>query len=204
MNNCNYINKLYNVFILVFFLNKLYNVFRIFVYFFKGGRIMKRTSDSQKKAVQSYEENKDVIRSILPKGTKEKITSYGYTYNAFVNEAVALMLKSLENSTETSEEQEIISAEQVPETNVKEEKMTIQQLQEILNEKSENNRIMKEETARKKKEKEEARKKAEEEECKKYVKNIKKKLYGEDVLIDEEKESLRRETIAKANFESEV
>lgn len=204
MNNCNYINKLYNVFILVFFLNKLYNVFRIFVYFFKGGRIMKRTSDSQKKAVQSYEENKDVIRSILPKGTKEKITSYGYTYNAFVNEAVAMMLKSLENSTETSEEQEIISAEQVPETNVKEEKMTIQQLQEILNEKSENNRIMKEETARKKKEKEEARKKAEEEECKKYVKNIKKKLYGEDVLIDEEKESLRRETIAKANFESEV
>lgn len=165
---------------------------------------MKRTSDSQKKAVQSYEENKDVIRSILPKGTKEKITSYGYTYNAFVNEAVAMMLKSLENSTETSEEQEIISAEQVPETNVKEEKMTIQQLQEILNEKSENNRIMKEETARKKKEKEEARKKAEEEECKKYVKNIKKKLYGEDVLTDEEKESLRRETIAKANFESEV
>lgn len=165
---------------------------------------MKRTSDSQKKAVQSYEENKDVIRSILPKGTKEKITSYGYTYNAFVNEAVAMMLKSLENSTETSEEREIISAEQVPETNVKEEKMTIQQLQEILNEKSENNRIMKEETARKKKEKEEARKKAEEEECKKYVKNIKKKLYGEDVLIDEEKESLRRETIAKANFESEV
>ena len=165
---------------------------------------MKRTSDSQKKAVQSYEENKDVIRSILPKGTKEKITSYGYTYNAFVNEAVAMMLKSLENSTETSEEQEIISAEQVPETNVKEEKMTIQQLQEILNEKSDNNRIMKEDTARKKKEKEEARKKAEEEECKKYVKNIKKKLYGEDVLIDEEKESLRRETIAKANFESEV
>lgn len=165
---------------------------------------MKRTSDSQKKAVQSYEESKDVIRSILPKGTKEKITSYGYTYNAFVNEAVARMLKSLENSTETSKKQEIISAESVPETKVKEKKMTIQQLQEMLNEKSENNRIMKEETARKKKEKEEARKKAEEEEYKKYVKNIKKKINGEEVLIDEEKESLRRETIAKANFESEV
>lgn len=165
---------------------------------------MRRTSDSQKKAVQSYEENKDVIRSILPKGTKEKITSYGYTYNAFVNEAVARMLKSLENSTETSKKQEIISAESVPETKVKEKKMTIQQLQEMLNEKSENNRIMKEETARKKKEKEEARKKAEEEEYKKYVKNIKKKINGEEVLIDEEKESLRRETIAKANFESEV
>lgn len=165
---------------------------------------MKRTSDSQKKAVQSYEENKDVIRSILPKGTKEKITSYGYTYNAFVNEAVAMMFKSLENSTETPEKKEIISAESVPETNVKEKKITIQQLQEMLDEKSENNRLMKEEAARKKKEKEEARKKAEEEEYKKYVKNIKKKIDGEDVLIDEEKESLRRETIAKANFESEV
>lgn len=165
---------------------------------------MKRTSDSQKKAVQSYEENKDVIRSILPKGTKEKITSYGYTYNAFVNEAVAMMLKSLENSTETPEKKEIISAESVPETKVKENKMTIQQLQEMLDEKSENNRLMKEEAAKKKKEKEEARKKAEEEEYKKYVKNIKKKIDGEDVLIDEEKESLRRETIAKANFESEV
>lgn len=165
---------------------------------------MKRTSDSQKKAVQSYEENKDVIRSILPKGTKEKITSYGYTYNAFVNEAVARMLKSLENSTETPEKKEIIPAESVPETKVKEKKMTIQQLQEMLNEKSENNRLMKEEAARKKKEKEEARKKAEEEEYKKYVKNIKKKIDGEDVLIDEEKESLRRETIAKSNFESEV
>lgn len=165
---------------------------------------MRRTSDSQKKAVQSYEENKDVIRSILPKGTKEKITSYGYTYNAFVNEAVARMLKSLENSTETPEKQEIISAEQVPETKVKENKMTIQQLQEMLDEKSENNRIMKEETARKKKEKEEARKKADEEEYKKYVKNIKKKINGEEVPIDEEKESFRRETIAKANFEGEV
>ena len=165
---------------------------------------MRRTSDSQKKAVQSYEENKDVIRSILPKGTKEKITSYGYTYNAFVNEAVARMLKSLENSTETPEKQEIVPAESVPETKVKEKKMTIQQLQEMLNEKSENNRIMKEETARKKKEKEEARKKAEEEEYRKYVKNIKKKIDVEDVPIDEEKESIRRATIAKANFEGEV
>ena len=165
---------------------------------------MRRTSDSQKKAVQSYEENKDVIRSILPKGTKEKITSYGYTYNAFVNEAVARMLKSLENSTETPEKQEIVPAESVPETKVKEKKMTIQQLQEMLNEKSENNRIMKEETARKKKEKEEARKKADEEEYKKYVKNIKKKINGEEVPIDEEKESIRRATIAKANFEGEV
>lgn len=165
---------------------------------------MKKTLDSQIKAVRNYEKEREVFRIVLPKGTKEKITSYGYTYNAFVNEAVARMLKSLENSTETPEKKEIISAESVPETNVKEKKMTIQQLQEMLNEKSENNRLMKEEAARKKKEKEEARKKAEEEEYKKYVKNIKKKIDGEDVLIDEEKESLRRETIAKANFESEV
>ena len=165
---------------------------------------MKKTLDSQIKAVRKYEQEREVFRIVLPKGTKEKITSYGYTYNAFVNEAVARMLKSLENSTETPEKQEIISAEQVPETKVKENKMTIQQLQEMLNEKSENNRIMKEETARKKKEKEEARKKAEEEEYKKYVKNIKKKIDGEEVPIDEEKESIRRATIAKANFEGEV
>lgn len=165
---------------------------------------MKKTPDSQIKAVRNYEKEREVFRIVLPKGTKEKITSYGYTYNAFVNEAVARMLKSLENSTETPEKKEIISAESVPETKVKENKMTIQQLQEMLDEKSENNRLMKEEAARKKKEKEEARKKAEEEEYKKYVKNIKKKIDGEDVLIDEEKESLRRETIAKANFESEV
>lgn len=165
---------------------------------------MKKTLDSQIKAVRKYEKEREVFRIVLPKGTKEKITSYGYTYNAFVNEAVARMLKSLENSTETPEKKEIISAESVPETNVKEKKITIQQLQEMLNEKSENNRLMKEEAARKKKEKEEARKKAEEEEYKKYVKNIKKKIDGEDVLIDEEKESFRRETIAKANFESEV
>lgn len=165
---------------------------------------MKKTLDSQIKAVRKYEQEREVFRIVLPKGTKEKITSYGYTYNAFVNEAVAMMLKSLENSTETTEKKEIVSAESAPETNVKEKKITIQQLQEMLNEKSENNRIMKEEAARKKKEKEEARKKAEEEEYKKYVKNIKKKIDGEDVPIDEEKESLRRETIAKANFESEV
>lgn len=165
---------------------------------------MKKTLDSQIKAVRKYEKEREVFRIVLPKGTKEKITSYGYTYNAFVNEAVARMLKSLENSTETPKKKEVISAESVPETNVKENKMTIQQLQEMLNEKSENNRLMKEEAARKKKEKEEARKKAVEEEYKKYVKNIKKKIDGEDVLIDEEKESLRSETIAKANFESEV
>ena len=165
---------------------------------------MKKTLDSQIKAVRKYEQERELFRIVLPKGTKEKITSYGYTYNAFVNEAVARMLKSLENSTETPEKKEIIPAESVPETNVKEKKITIQQLQEMLNEKSENNRLMKEEAVRKKKEKEEARKKAEEEEYKKYVKNIKKKIDGEDVPIDEEKESLRRETIAKANFESEV
>lgn len=163
-----------------------------------------KTSNSQKKAVRAYEESKDIIRGIFPKGTKDRIISAGYTYNGFLNEAVARMLKSLENGSETPEKKEIISAESVPETNVKEKKMTIQQLQEMLNEKSENNRIMKEETARKKKEKEEASKKEEEEWYKKYVEKIRKKANGEDVPIDEEKESARRATIAKANFEDEV
>ena len=97
---------------------------------------MKKTLDSQIKAVRKYEKEREVFRIVLPKGTKEKITSYGYTYNAFVNEAVAMMFKSLENGSETSEKQEIISAESVPETNVKEKKITIQQRQEMLNEKS--------------------------------------------------------------------
>lgn len=105
---------------------------------------MKKTLDSQIKAVRKYEKEREVFRIVLPKGTKEKITSYGYTYNAFVNEAVARMLKSLENSTETPEKKEIIPVESASETNVKEKKITIQQLQEMLNEKSENNRIMKE------------------------------------------------------------
>lgn len=173
-------------------------------YIQKGNDAMKKTLDSQIKAVRKYEKEREVFRIVLPKGTKEKITSYGYTYNAFVNEAVAMMFKSLENGSETSEKQEIISAESVPETNVKEKKITIQQLQEMLNEKSENNRIMKEETARKKKEKEEASKKEEEEWYKKYVEKIRKKANGEDVPIDEEKESARRATIVKANFEDEV
>ena len=48
---------------------------------------MKKTLDSQIKAVRKYEKEREVFRIVLPKGTKEKITSYGYTYNSFVNEA---------------------------------------------------------------------------------------------------------------------
>ena len=36
-----------------------------------------KTSNSQKKAVRAYEESKDIIRGIFPKGTKDRIISAG-------------------------------------------------------------------------------------------------------------------------------
>lgn len=58
-----------------------------------------KTSNSQKKAVRAYEESKDIIRGIFPKGTKDRIISAGYTYNGFLNEAVARFFHDLETQT---------------------------------------------------------------------------------------------------------
>lgn len=55
-----------------------------------------KTSKSQKKAVRTYEESKDIIRGIFPKGTKDRIKAAGYSINGFVNEAVKRMLDELE------------------------------------------------------------------------------------------------------------
>ena len=55
-----------------------------------------KTSKSQKKAVRTYEDSKDIIRGILPKGTKDRIKAAGYSINGFVNEAVKRMLDELE------------------------------------------------------------------------------------------------------------
>ena len=59
-----------------------------------------KTSNSQKKAVRAYEESKDIIRGIFPKGTKDRIISAGYTYNGFLNEAVERFFHDLETPTE--------------------------------------------------------------------------------------------------------
>lgn len=58
-----------------------------------------KTSNSQKKAVRAYEESKDIIRGIFPKGTKYRIISAGYTYNGFLNEAVERFFHDLETPT---------------------------------------------------------------------------------------------------------
>lgn len=58
-----------------------------------------KTSNSQKKAVRAYEESKDIIRGIFPKGTKDRIISAGYTYNGFLNEAVERLFHDLETPT---------------------------------------------------------------------------------------------------------
>lgn len=55
-----------------------------------------KTSKSQKKAVRTYEESKDIIRGIFPKGTKDRIKAAGYSINGFVNESVKRMLDELE------------------------------------------------------------------------------------------------------------
>lgn len=59
-----------------------------------------KTSKSQKKAVRTYEESKDIIRGIFPKGTKDRIKAAGYSINGFVNEAVKRMLDELELTEE--------------------------------------------------------------------------------------------------------
>lgn len=58
-----------------------------------------KTSNSQKKAVRAYEESKDIIRGIFPKGTKDRIISAGYTYNGFLNEAVERFFHDLKTPT---------------------------------------------------------------------------------------------------------
>lgn len=58
-----------------------------------------KTSNSQKKAVRAYEESKDIIRGIFPKGTKDRIINAGYTYNGFLNEAVEIFFHDLETPT---------------------------------------------------------------------------------------------------------
>lgn len=85
-----------------------------------------KTSNSQKKAVRAYEESKDIIRGIFPKGTKDRIISAGYTYNGFLNEAVERFFHDLETPTapilepteSVSTEKETKEADQMPSSEV--------------------------------------------------------------------------------------
>ena len=54
----------------------------------------------QKDAQNRYNSKFDIVQARLPKGTKERIQSLDYTINAFIVEAVELMLESIETPTE--------------------------------------------------------------------------------------------------------
>ena len=82
-----------------------------------------KTSKSQKKAVRTYEESKDIIRGIFPKGTKDRIKAAGYSINGFVNEAVKRMLDELE------------AVEEKPVEVKKTEPVNLTELQKVLDQK---------------------------------------------------------------------
>lgn len=65
----------------------------------------KKTLDSQIKAVRKYESEREVLRVVVPKGTKEKISGYGFSYNAFANEAIRRYLTYLEPEKPVEEKQ---------------------------------------------------------------------------------------------------
>ena len=96
---------------------------------------MSKTLDSQIKAVRKYENERDVIRAVLPKGTKERIKRTGYSINAFANEAISRMLDDIEGIGPVTE----VSA---PVIDQEDKKPSLEELQAIIDErKRENNRI---------------------------------------------------------------
>lgn len=77
----------------------------------------KKTLDSQIKAVRKYESEREVLRVVVPKGTKGRITGYGFSYNAFVNEAIRLYLAYLEPEKPAEEKQSpVLSDGSTPQT----------------------------------------------------------------------------------------
>lgn len=96
---------------------------------------MSKTLDSQIKAVRKYENERDVIRAVLPKGTKERIKRTGYSINAFANEAISRMLDDIEGIRPVTEENAPVIAKE-------DKKTSLEELQAIIYErKRENNRI---------------------------------------------------------------
>ena len=77
----------------------------------------KKTLDSQIKAVRKYESEREVLRVVVPKGTKGRITGYGFSYNAFVNEAIRRYLAYLEPEKPAEEKQSpVLSDGSTPQT----------------------------------------------------------------------------------------
>ena len=73
---------------------------------YKFSFIQKTKEELKKEANQRYgvkhnqyiKETFDRVSVALPKGTKEKITSMGFTVNGFINEAVRVMLEAQEDT----------------------------------------------------------------------------------------------------------
>ena len=96
---------------------------------------MSKTLDSQIKAVRKYENERDVIRAVLPKGTKERIKRTGYSINAFANEAISRMLDDIEGIRPVTKENAPVIAKE-------DKKTSLEELQAIIDErKRDNNRI---------------------------------------------------------------
>lgn len=77
----------------------------------------KKTLDSQIKAVRKYESEREVLKVIVPKGTKGRISGYGFSYNAFVNEAIRRYLAYLEPEEPVEEKQSpVLSDGSTPQT----------------------------------------------------------------------------------------
>lgn len=77
----------------------------------------KKTLDSQIKAVRKYESEREVLRVVVPKGTKGRISGYGFSYNAFVNEAIRRYLAYLEPAKPAEEKQSpVLSDGSTPQT----------------------------------------------------------------------------------------
>ncbi|MGN9076543.1 hypothetical protein ACTM9V_03410 [Oliverpabstia intestinalis] len=68
----------------------------------------KKTLDSQIKAVRKYESEREVLRVVVPKGTKGRISGYEFSYNAFVNEAIRRHLAYLEPAKPAGEKQQFV------------------------------------------------------------------------------------------------
>lgn len=84
-------------------------MFHIIVVRLQKGVIMaKKTLDSQIKAVRKYESEREVLRVVVPKGTKGRISGYGFSYNAFVNEAIRRYLAYLEPAKPVEEKQQFV------------------------------------------------------------------------------------------------
>lgn len=77
----------------------------------------KKTLDSQIKAVRKYESEREILRVVVAKGTKGKISGYGFSYNAFVNEAIRRYLAYLEPEKPVEEKQApVLSDGSTPQT----------------------------------------------------------------------------------------